>query len=299
MANKKSYEQIIDELNKLSNNTLTVSLNKEDKFNSKSKLQFTHVCGYTFSSVLGNVLRGVVPVCSKCSGKKVPLSLVAIKEAVLAKGCKLLSEDFKNVNSKILFQLACSCTEERKISNILYSNQDKVCCEKCRNKTFLTVCDVQKRLSSFKYGSFKLLSSTWEGYTKPIKVECNYCQTTSEESLLVLTSRQGKCKECFGSVQSIKEVYCNILLTDLCIKFQSQFYIEKYPFDFYLEDFNVLIEIDGKQHQSSTFKGYQIDNNDLIKNELAFQQGYTLIRVTERDNLTKTILEIVQRPSKA
>ena len=61
----------------------------------------------------------------------------------------------------------------------------------------------------------------------------------------------------------------------------------------------MLIEIDGKQHQSFTFKGYQIDNNDLIKNELATQQGYILIRVTEKDNLTKTILEIVQRPSKA
>lgn len=47
------------------------------------------------------------------------------------------------------------------------------------------------------------------------------------------------------------------------------------------------------------FKGYRIDNNDLIKNELASQKGYTLIRVTEKDNLTKTILEIVQRPSKA
>jgi hypothetical protein len=35
MANKKSYEQVIDELNELSNNTLTVSLNKEDKFNRK------------------------------------------------------------------------------------------------------------------------------------------------------------------------------------------------------------------------------------------------------------------------
>ena len=299
MASKKSYEQIIDELNTLSNNTLTVNLTKEDNFNSKSKLQFTHICGYTFSSVLGNVLRGIVPICSKCSGKKIPLSLADIKEAVLAKGCKPLSEDFKNVNSKILFQLACSCTEERKISNILYSNQEKVCCEKCRNKALLTICDVQERLSSFKYGSFKLLSSTWAGYTKPIKVKCNHCQTISEESLSVLTSRQGKCKECFGSVQSIREVYCNILLTDLGIKFQSQFYIEKYPFDFYLEDFNVLIEIDGKQHQSFTFKGYQIDNNDLIKNELATQQGYTLIRVTEKDNLTKTILEIVQRPSKA
>ena len=32
MASKKSYEQIIDELNTLSNNTLTVNLTKEDNF---------------------------------------------------------------------------------------------------------------------------------------------------------------------------------------------------------------------------------------------------------------------------
>lgn len=302
MAIKKSFIQIQKEIKEVSNNTLIINLKETDNFNSNSIVVFTHICGYSFKSKLGNMLSGRNNLCPKCEKSSRVKPTEELLQLIKEKGCELIDKEQKVpliIRNKYLFKLSCSCVEKRSLSNILNNTQDKISCTNHRDKVILNLKDIQERLSSFKYGSFTLLSKEWFGYKASLKTQCNYCNNISSESLSILKNREGKCKNCFGSINSIKEVYCNILLTDLEIKFISQYYIDKYPFDFYLPEYNTLIEIDGKQHVTSTFKGKPFKNNDQIKNELALKNGIEILRINEKQNLTKTILDFVQRPSKA
>lgn len=277
MAIKKSFIQIQKEIEEISKNTLTIDLKETDKFNRNSIVLFTHICGYSFKAKLGNMLLGRNKICPKCEKSSRTKPKEEFLQLIKEKGCEIIEDNSVFpliIRNRYLFKLSCSCVEERSLSNILKSSQNRVSCIKHRDKTILNLKDIQERLNSFKYGSFTLLSKEWFGYKTPLEIQCNYCNNISSESLAVLKSREGKCKNCFGSVNSIKEVYCNILLTELEIKFISQYYIDKYPFDFYLPEYNTLIEIDGKQHITSTFKGYPFKNNDEIKNALALKERY-------------------------
>jgi very-short-patch-repair endonuclease len=65
------------------------------------------------------------------------------------------------------------------------------------------------------------------------------------------------------------------------------------PFDFYLEDYNILIEYDGELHyKESRYKNSQdklniIKNHDNIKNNYCKENNIKLIRIpyTEFDNI--------------
>lgn len=301
MAIKKSFIQIQEELKVISSDTLKVELQETDKFNRNSLLFFTHNCGYRFNAKLGNILSGKSKICPKCNKSTRSKNKKELLELITNKSCKLIdnNEDQLYLRYKYNFELSCGCIHNRTLYSIIKSTQEKISCMSHIDKSTLTLMDIQNKLRSLKYGSFKLLSNDWKGWKGLLKYQCDSCSSIFEESMAILRSRDGKCKNCFGSVNSIKEVYCNILLTDLEIKFQSQYYLDKYPFDFYLPEFNTLIEIDGKQHITSTFKGMPFKNNDEIKNKLANDLGFNLIRINVNDNLTKSILDLVQRPSKA
>ena len=77
------------------------------------------------------------------------------------------------------------------------------------------------------------------------------------------------------------------------IKFKEQFVIKDRLYDFYLPDYNLLIEIDGIYWHSKnvlqknmTRIQKQIKIIDIYKNKLATEQGYTLVRFWE-DELDK------------
>lgn len=72
---------------------------------------------------------------------------------------------------------------------------------------------------------------------------------------------------------------------------------KKLPFDFYLNDFNILIEYDGIQHFKASFNEKEFKNikiNDKIKNKFCEDNNIKLIRIPywDFDNI-ETILESV------
>lgn len=75
------------------------------------------------------------------------------------------------------------------------------------------------------------------------------------------------------------------------------------PFDFYLPDYNLLIEYDGEQHFKPVkyFGGYKklIDQNrrDTIKNEYAINNGINIVRISykiNKDELDKELIEYIK-----
>ena len=80
----------------------------------------------------------------------------------------------------------------------------------------------------------------------------------------------------------------SILLTDLDIKFQREYNLDKYYFDFYLPDYAILIEYDGIQHT------IDVVSNDESKNKLAYENNLELYRINYDDNILKSILKIYE-----
>lgn len=117
--------------------------------------------------------------------------------------------------------------------------------------------------------------------------------------------KQGKVK------RSKLEYKFETLLELLEINYTHSFYISsiKKIYDFYLPDYNILIEIDGDfwhcnpiNFPKPTYKSQEINLiNDKFKNEWALENGYKLIRFWENDinnnilEVKKTLLENVKK----
>lgn len=82
------------------------------------------------------------------------------------------------------------------------------------------------------------------------------------------------------------------ILTDLGIKFKSQHVLKGKIYDFYLPDYELLIEVDGdyyhcnpRKYPKGPINKMQRKNirNDIYKNALAKSWGFELIRIWEYD----------------
>ena len=77
----------------------------------------------------------------------------------------------------------------------------------------------------------------------------------------------------------------NVYLIDIVCQALIQILLQKW-YDFYLFDFNLLIEIDGTYWHGKNLKYNELNkqqiitrNNDVIKNDLAKYKNYNLLRI--------------------
>lgn len=113
-----------------------------------------------------------------------------------------------------------------------------------------------------------------------------------------------------GCIVSVGEANIQQFLQEKNIQFEKEKTFEdlisdkggKYRYDFYLPEYNRLIEFDGKQHYSfekssswnTVEKFEKTQQSDKIKNEYALSHNIPLVRIPywERDNITlETIME--------
>ena len=78
-------------------------------------------------------------------------------------------------------------------------------------------------------------------------------------------------------------------------KFEGCEYIKSLQFDFYLPEYNLCIEYDGKQHfQPIKFFGgiksfKELIIKDEIKNRFCQENNISLLRISYRDNIIETL----------
>ncbi len=71
------------------------------------------------------------------------------------------------------------------------------------------------------------------------------------------------------------ELKVESILIESNINYVKQKRIETRTFDFYLPDFNMLVEVDGKYYHNYPFG----TDNDIYKNNLAKRNGYRIVRI--------------------
>ena len=102
------------------------------------------------------------------------------------------------------------------------------------------------------------------------------------------------------------EIYIESILKDNNILYETEKTFEeligknniKYRYDFYLPEYNYLIEFDGMQHFRQIPNNYfnrsleEVQEIDAIKNKYAMDNGYTLVRIpySELKNLSLKLI---------
>lgn len=173
---------------------------------------------------------------------------------------------------------SCGCLQKKKASEILTK----------RNK------DLALDLTNQRFGKLVALENTHKqtpgGTALLWKCVCdcgNYCEISSSRLVSGIT------QSC-GCISSHGEEKIQKILQENKIQFERQKTFEscrvgnnhKARFDFYLPDYNILIEYDGNVHYYANGYGWnnkenltKVKNNDKIKNEWCKNNNISLIRI--------------------
>lgn len=222
-------------------------------------------------------------------GKK--LSYEEVKNYIESKGCKLISKEYKNCDTKIDIQCKCGKIYQRRFYNFKVGF---IQCPDCYRKETSKRVAIPKEeiIKRLKTAGYKLIDSQLKGGDQEITILCDkgHIYTTR---LNKFTSGR-RCPYCSSSTgeKRIKD-----FLDNRGIEYQREYTFEdlrgkggnKLRFDFAIMNNGVLkmlIEYDGKQHFEYTplFKDNSIiQEHDNMKNIYCEKHNIPLLRINYKD----------------
>ena len=290
---RKTNEEFTKEVHGLVGNEYTFT---EEYSGALNKIEVKHnKCGKTYSVTPSNFLNG--GRCPYCKGRnRTTEDFKNIIHSMHGEEYTVLGE-YKNVRAKIKMRHnKCGTEYSSKVADILSGSE----CPKCNGNMKPTTDMFIKRISKLYGNRYEILSEYINSYTK-IKVKDNYCKHEFYivPSMLVEGYGCNKCKE------SIGERLVRTTLDNNNIKYIKEKVFKELPrkrFDFYLPEYNTIIEFDGAQHfKPSEFFGggeafERIRKSDCIKNKFAKDMGIDMLRISYED--INEVNEIIERKLK-
>jgi very-short-patch-repair endonuclease len=269
---------------------------------SKTKIKIKHTeCGHEYEVTPNHFLRGIR--CPNCFGtkKKTPkqfkkevFNLVGEKYTILGK----YINNFTKI--KIRHNENCDYVFEMISSNFLMGQR----CPKCFGKFLKTQDEFEKEIYNLVGDEYSILS-IYSRATDKIKIRHNKCKHEWDvvAHSFLCGNRCPKCKLSRGEqkISKILEKYNINYIQEY--KFSDCKDKRELPFDFYLKDYNCLIEFDGKQHyipesfDSNKTQKHKNQNfidltiKDDIKTNYCKEKNIKLIRIPfwELNNIEKIL----------
>ena len=309
---EKMYSQILEFCN-LHNYKLITK--KEELINGQSETVYICPIHGECKTKVVNILQG--HQCCSCSRvlalkkknettlkqRQDDLYLKAL-DACNKKGYELVSkkEDIVNNKTYIIYKCPVHDLQKMRISNLINGRGCPDCSIDTKSEKYrLSPDEVEQRISVL---GGKLLNK--EDYANRSKrnliIECAYCGTPFTTSLVLFTQHGGQmCDNC-KDAESIGERRIRNFLELNNILFEQEKWfsdcrdIKPLPFDFYLSDYNTVIEFDGKQHyEQGHFTHSHLSYtqaHDAIKNNYCKENNINLLRIPYWDiNNIETILK--------
>lgn len=259
-------------------------------------------CGKEFSGLIGNVLKYKYKICWDCvrTTQKTKLKdTEEIRMEVESYGYKLLSEKWVGDHTRIDIMDKDGYKGKTKIEALRSSGSfDKFSTYNPYSLENLQLCC---KLNGFEYS---IPNQIYEYHTK-VKVKCDYCNNIFIGKTYDIVSNNVKCPICYKTISRL-ELKTEQYLKEHNIKYIKQYkysdckYKKPMPFDFYLVDYNILIECQGEQHYKpiSVFggeKGFKLQQKrDNIKRNYCKKHNIHLIELpywdfNNKDNYIKTL----------
>jgi very-short-patch-repair endonuclease len=280
--------------------------NPEDyALNSHKVCWFDCECGHQFKSSLLNINKGN-NWCPYCYNRKLCGNCVSCFNKSFASHSKSIHWHIDNTckpeevlkGSEKKFYFNCDkCPHKlyislKKISSqgrwCSYCSHQKLCenndCVMCYNNSFVSV-ERSKFLNDKTINPRMLFKST----NKKYKFDCDKCNYSFETPLSDITRRIW-CPNCINKTE---EKLYNELTKHYVVKRQfkpnwcknpkTNRYL---PYDFMIEDLNIIVEQDGPQHfkQIGNWQSPEVTKiNDIYKIKCANENGYSIIRLLQKD----------------
>jgi hypothetical protein len=278
--------------------------------NSHKICWFDCECGHTFSSTLLNINKGnnwcgycCNPPKSLCSNN----NCISCESKSFASHPKSIYWSIENIlHPRQVFKYAdrkkyifnCDKCPHKLLLNLKllssrgrwcsYCSHQKLCenneCQMCHNNSFASV-DRSKYLVDKNINPRMLFKST----NKKYKFECDKCFQNFETQLSDITKGIW-CPFCVNKTEELlyNELtkYYNIIRQfkpSWCKNPNTNKYL---PFDFVIEDINIILEIDGPQHfkQIGNWQSPELTKiNDVYKMKCANDNKYSIIRILQKD----------------
>jgi hypothetical protein len=289
--------------NKLMPNEVFKSSDKKFKFDC-------NICSHEFESSLNNIING--SWCSYCCNQ----TLCGLEKCLLCfnktfasfdknkvecwsnKNDLMPSEVFKSSGEK--FKFDCNiCSHEfesilRDITKGIWcpyccNPPKKICtCDICFHKTFASF-EEKYKIECWSKKNKLMPNEVFKSSHKKIKFDCNICSHEFEKRLFDITNG-GWCQFCKNKTELklldyLKKKY-NIIFQkkfDWCVNPHTN---RKLPFDFYIEELNLIIELDGGQHFKQVSNWDSPENiriRDIYKMSKALEYGISIIRIFQED----------------
>lgn len=167
-----------------------------------------------------------------------------------------------------------------------------------------------KNIVGQKFGKLtvvELLSESTKANRRQYKCKCDCGNEVIVTSTYLMTGQTHSC----GCLNSYYNAYIQKLLDNMKIKYRAEYPIcidnSRYRFDFYLPEYNLIIEYDGEQHYKPMRYHDDEDKNildfrkrqerDKIKNNYCKENNINLLRIPyyEKNNIDSIIIDCLQR----
>jgi len=299
---RKSYDDFVDLINEYGKNQYTI-LDKSDKFiNTRSSLNIIHKkCNYIFSTSYKNIYDRKKIVCKRCKGIE-PITFNKLKKSIEETNeytvLSNLNDWKKNSNTtKVLVKhLVCGNEFYTSYSNFVgLKSRCRSCSQRKRHNSLITINDF-KRIVKDKYGDeYTVISNEFKGKIKKLRIRHNSERCNFNEWMITpshFIEQNCGCSICnkYPITVSTNNLTIMKILKDMNIKYISEYELCKNPKtgkwligDFYLEEYNLIIEYDGKQHFQKMFNdenklNKQIER-DIVKNDFLNKNDFNYIRI--------------------
>lgn len=167
-------------------------------------------------------------------------------------------------------------------------------CPKCSNQVPLTIDDIRNDIKVLGNDEYELLSNEYKNNLTPLKIRHIKCGNEYMTNYANFKYNENRCPKCRRKI-SKGEQYIKDFLEENNINFDMYVNFEDFKsdngklleFDFWLEEFNMVIEYDGEQHfrpfrssnkEENERKFRNLQKCDKLKNELLEENNINLVR---------------------
>ena len=290
MSKKLTTEEFIEKSKKVHGDRYDYSLVEYKNNNTKVKI----ICSKhgVFEQTLKNHLNSNCPKCSNNNIKLTKKDFIKKSREIHGNKYDYSLVEYKNNHTKVKI----ICPKHGFFEQIPYSHLNGFSCKKCSGFNILTTKDFIKKAIEVHGNKYDYSLVEYENSKRKVKIVCPIHGVFEQNTTHHL--RGVGCPICNSSKGEIEIMK---LLISYSIKYEKQKTyhncknIKLLPFDFYLPEYNMCIEYDGRQHYESIKyfggekrlkKQKQIDS---IKNEYCKNNNIRLIRIKYDEDIEKVL----------
>ena len=299
---KRTHEEFVEEMKNINPYILIIGKYK----NASTKIEcmcLINGCNHIWSARPSHLLDG--HGCPKCAHKKLGENLKLTNDdfvqriANIHPNIKLLSE-YIDSNTKIKYE----CLIDGYIGHSLPYNLERCGCPRCSNAERYTTQSFRDKIFSLNPDIYVI--GEYKGSTEKIECLClrDGCHWITEPRLLIAGYGCPQCYETKGE----KDVRLWLERNNISYQYQKTFdgCVDKrvLPFDFYLLEYNIAIEYQGRQHYEPvdfSGKGMEhaqqhlkyIQRHDKIKSDYCKQNNIRLLRIRYDKDIEETLINFL------